>query len=83
MIIRLRNGDESVPLFLFPGAGADARELSALGLSIRSPGAMLGVRPLDLENRLQRCRGGYIDRLRLFSRNRDDSAARPLGSVTK
>ena len=43
MIIRLRNGDESAPLFLFPGAGADARELSGLASSIDSPRAMLGM----------------------------------------
>jgi thioesterase domain-containing protein len=43
MIIRLRNGDESAPLFLFPGAGADARELSGLAASIDSPRAMLGM----------------------------------------
>jgi thioesterase domain-containing protein len=43
MIIRLRNGDESAPLFLFPGAGAHARELSGLATSMDSPRAMLGM----------------------------------------
>jgi thioesterase domain-containing protein len=43
MIIRLRDGDKSAPLFLFPGAGADIRELSALASSMRSSRAILGV----------------------------------------
>jgi acetoacetyl-CoA synthetase len=47
MIVRLRDGDESAPLFLFPGTGADPRELSSLAQSIRSRRAMLGVELLD------------------------------------
>ena len=43
MIIRLRDGDESAPLFLFPGGAADARELSALASSMRSTRPMLAV----------------------------------------
>jgi thioesterase domain-containing protein len=43
MIIRLRNGDEAAPLFLFPGAGADARELLGLATSMDSTRAMLGI----------------------------------------
>ena len=51
MIIRLRDGDESAPLFLFPGAGADARELLALASSMRSSRPMLGVELLPSGDR--------------------------------
>ena len=51
MIIRLRDGDESAPLFLFPGAAGDARELSALASSMCSSRPMLGVELLTSGSR--------------------------------
>jgi|SoiMethySBSTD1v2_1073268.scaffolds.fasta_scaffold168878_2 thioesterase domain-containing protein len=51
MIVKLRDGDEPAPLFLFPGAGADARELSALASSMRNSRPMLGVELLTSGSR--------------------------------
>jgi thioesterase domain-containing protein len=42
-LTRLRGGDDSAPLFLFPGAGADPREMEALAKSTRCGREVLGV----------------------------------------
>jgi thioesterase domain-containing protein len=39
----LREGDKSAPVFLFPGAGGDARELKGLASALRCSRAILGV----------------------------------------